>query len=176
MARRLVEAGVRFVQIFPGKGQIWDYHSKLASGLPKVCARTDKPTVALLKDLKSRGLLDSTIVMWAGEFGRLPTTQNSDGRDHNRHAFSLWLAGGGFKKGLTYGETDEFGYKATANRVSVPSLQATIFHQLGIGHKRLTYLHEGREQTPTDATVTGAEVVANLIDNPVHVSPTEATA
>ena len=176
MARRLVEAGVRFVQIFPGPGQIWDHHGELATRLPKVCARTDKPTVALLKDLKSRGLLDSTIIMWAGEFGRLPTTQNSDGRDHNRHAFSLWLAGGGFKKGLTYGETDEFGYKATANRVSVPSLQATIFHQLGIDHKKLTYLHEGREQTPTDATVTGGEVVPDLIDNPVYSSSAEATA
>ena len=176
MARRLVEAGVRFVQIFPGKGQIWDHHGELATRLPKVCARTDKPTVTLLKDLKSRGLLDSTIIMWAGEFGRLPTTQNSDGRDHNRHAFSLWLAGGGFKKGLTYGETDEFGYKATANRVSVPSLQATIFYQLGIDHKKLTYLHEGREQTPTDATVTGGEVVPDLIDNPVHSSLADATA
>ncbi|MYA80665.1 MAG: DUF1501 domain-containing protein, partial [Acidobacteriia bacterium] len=103
-------------------------------------------------------------------------TQNSDGRDHNRHAFSLWLAGGGFKKGLTYGETDEFGYKATANRVSVPSLQATIFHQLGIDHKKLTYLHEGREQTPTDATVTGGEVVPDLIDNPVYSSSAEVTA
>ena len=166
MARRLVEAGVRFVQIFPGKGQIWDHHSGLETDLPKVCAKTDKSTVALLKDLKSRGLLDSTIVMWAGEFGRLPTTQNSDGRDHNRHAFSLWMAGGGFKKGLTYGETDDFGYKATANRVSVPSLQATIFRQLGIDHKRLNYLHEGRDHTPTNATVTGAEVVEDLIETP----------
>ena len=164
MARRLVEAGVRFVQIFPGKGQIWDHHEGLETDLPKVCAKTDKSTVALLKDLKSRGLLDSTIVMWAGEFGRLPTTQNSDGRDHNRHAFSLWMAGGGFKKGLTYGETDDFGYKATANRVSVPNLQATIFRQLGIDHKRLNYLHAGRDQTPTNATVTGAEVVEDLIE------------
>ena len=164
MARRLVEAGVRFVQIFPGAGQIWDHHAELKTRLPAVCAKTDKSTVALLKDLKSRGLLDSTIVMWAGEFGRLPTTQNDDGRDHNRHAFSLWMAGGGFKKGLTYGETDDFGYKATANRVSVPNLQATIFRQLGIDHKRLTFLHQGREQTPTDATVTGAEVVEELIE------------
>ena len=176
MARRLVEAGVRFVQIFPGKGQIWDHHGKLKTRLPEVCAKTDQPTVALIKDLKSRGLLDSTIVMWAGEFGRLPTTQNSDGRDHNRHAFSLWLAGGGFKKGLTYGETDDFAYKATANRVSVPSLQATIFHQLGIDHKRLTYLQEGRQQTPTDATVTGGEIVGDLIDNPVQPSAVDATA
>ena len=164
MARRLVEAGVRFVQIFPGKGQIWDHHELLETGLPEVCAKTDKSTAALVKDLKSRGLLDTTIVMWAGEFGRLPTTQNSDGRDHNRHAFSLWMAGGGFKKGLTYGETDDFGYKATANRVSVPSLQATIFHQLGIDHKRLNYLHEGRDHTPTNDTVTGAEVVEDLIE------------
>ena len=92
--------------------------------------------------------MDSTIILWAGEFGRLPTTQNSDGRDHNRNAFSLWVAGGGFKEGLVYGETDEFGYKATVNRVSVPDLQATLLYLLGLNHKGLTFPHEGREETP----------------------------
>jgi uncharacterized protein DUF1501 len=166
MARKLVEAGVRFVQVFPGVGQPWDTHSKLKTDLPNICAKTDQPSVALIKDLKSRGLLDSTIVMWAGEFGRLPTTQNSDGRDHNRNAFSLFLAGGGFKSGFVYGETDEFGYKATVNRVSVPNLQATILNQLGLDHKRLTFEHAGREETPTDATVSGARLVPDLLKKP----------
>ncbi len=109
MARRLIEAGVRFVQIHPGPGQPWDNHAKLREKLSEICAKTDQPVAGLLKDLKSRGLMESTILLWAGEFGRLPTTQNSDGRDHNRNAFSLWLAGGGFKEGLIYGATDEFG-------------------------------------------------------------------
>ena len=120
----------------------------------------------MLKDLKSRGLLESTILMWAGEFGRLPTTQNSDGRDHNRNAFSLWLAGGGFKEGLTYGETDEFAYKSTVNRVGVADLHATMLHQLGLNHKRLTFPHEGREETPTNVSVTGARIVAGILKNP----------
>jgi len=166
MARRLIESGVRFVQVFSGPGQPWDHHNKIKELLPQISSRTDQPVAALLKDLKSRGLLDRTIVMWAGEFGRLPTTQNGDGRDHNRNAFSLWLAGGGFKGGLSYGATDEFGYKSVVDRVSVPSLQATMLYALGIDHLRLTYSHEGREQTPTDASVTGAQLVPGLLKNP----------
>ncbi len=104
--------------------------------------------------------------MWAGEFGRLPTSQHGKGRDHNRNAFSLWLAGGGFKNGLVYGETDEFAYKATLNRVSVPSLQATLLYLLGLDHKRLTYPFEGREQTASDVSVTGAKVVGDLVKKP----------
>ena len=110
--------------------------------------------------------MDSTIILWAGEFGRLPTTQNSDGRDHNRNAFSLWVAGGGFKEGLVYGETDEFGYKATVNRVSVPDLQATLLYLLGLNHKGLTFPHEGREETPTNMNITGARIVADIVKNP----------
>lgn len=163
MARKLVEAGVRFVQVFPGPGQPWDTHSKLKTDLPNICAKTDGPTVALINDLKARGLLDSTIVMWAGEFGRLPTTQNSDGRDHNRNAFSLFMTGGGFKRGFVYGETDEFGYKAVVNRVSVPSLQATVLKQLGIDHERLTFFHAGRVENPTDIALSGARVVPELV-------------
>ena len=166
MARRLVEAGVRFVQIYPGPGQPWDHHSNLEKTMLDICAKTDQPTAALVKDLGSRGLLDSTIVLWAGEFGRLPTTQNSDGRDHNRNAFSLWAAGGGFKEGLVYGETDEFGYKATVNRVSVPDLQATLLYLLGLNHKGLTFQHEGRQETPTNINITGARVVADILKNP----------
>jgi len=163
MARRLVESGVRFVQIFSGPGQPWDHHARIKTDLPKICAKTDVPVVGLIKDLQSRGLFDSTIVLWSGEFGRLPTTQNSDGRDHNRNAFSLFLAGGGFKRGLAYGETDEFGYKATVNRVGTPDLQATILHALGLDHVRLSFAHGGRQETPTDATVTGAKPVSALL-------------
>jgi hypothetical protein len=166
MARRLVESGVRFVQIFCGPGQPWDHHGKISSDLPKICAKTDRPVVGLIEDLKGRGLLDSTIVMWSGEFGRLPTTQNSDGRDHNRNAFSLFMAGGGFRNGLIYGATDDFGYKAVVNRVGVPDLQATILSLLGLEHGRLTYPHGGREETPTDAAITGAKMVPGLLKNP----------
>src|ERR1700736_2067938 len=120
MARRLVEKGVRFVQVTTSPGQPWDHHNRINRDLPKIATEVDQGSAALVKDLKSRGLLDSTIVMWAGEFGRLPTTQNGDGRDHNRNAFTIWFAGGGFKKGFIYGETDEFGYKSVVNRVSVP--------------------------------------------------------
>ena len=166
MARRLVEAGVRFVQIYSGPGQPWDHHAKLKKTMTEICAKTDQGAAALVKDLKSRGLLDSTIIFWAGEFGRLPTTQNSDGRDHNRNAFSLWLAGGGFEEGLTYGETDEFGYKATVNRVSVPDLQATLLYQLGLDHEGLTFEHEGREENPTNIRITGARIVPAIVKNP----------
>jgi uncharacterized protein DUF1501 len=165
MARRLVESGVRFVQVFPGPGQPWDQHSQIKDSLRQIVAQTDAPIVGLIKDLKSRGLLDSTAIMWAGEFGRLPTSQNGDGRDHNRNAMSVFFAGGGFKSGFIYGETDDFGYKAVVNRVSVPSLHATLLHLLGIDHEQLLYPHEGREQTPTDASVTGAKIVADLMKN-----------
>jgi hypothetical protein len=166
MARRLVEAGVRFVQISPPLPG-WDHHSRIKEELPKLCTETDQPAAALIKDLKSRGLLDSTIVMWTGEFGRLPTKENNtDGRDHNRNAFSLLLAGGGFKGGLTYGQTDEFGYKAVVDRVSVPDLHATFLQQLGLDHKRLWYPHHGRKETLTDAQVSGAQVVTRLLQSP----------
>ena len=115
MARRLVEAGVRFVQVFPPvkpSFQPWDSHSNIKSEVPAICAQTEQPTAALVQDLKSRGLLDETIVVWAGEFGRQPVSQNDTGRDHNKQAFSLWLAGGGLKAGYIHGATDDFGYKA----------------------------------------------------------------
>src|SRR5437868_2378267 len=131
-----------------------------------MCAATDRPAAALIQDLKGRGLLDDTAVLWGGEFGRLPTTEHSDGRDHNKHGFSLLLAGGGFKAGVVYGATDEFGYKAVVDRVSVPELQATVLHQLGLDHTRLYYPHHGRKETLTDAAVTGAKVVKELLDSP----------
>lgn len=166
MARRLVEAGVRFVQIFPPLSpsfQPWDNHSGLRSGLSTICGAVDQPSSALITDLKQRGLLDDVIVLWTGEFGRLPITEGADGRDHNRHAFSLLLAGGGFQSGMIYGATDEFGYRAVENRVSVPDLHATILHQLGIDHRLLTHLHNGRPERLTDPDVTGAKVVSELL-------------
>jgi hypothetical protein len=162
LARRLVERGVRFVQIFLG-GQPWDTHAKNAESLKKLCGMTDRPSAGLVLDLKRRGLLDSTLVMWTGEFGRLPISQGTDGRDHNRHGFSLWLAGGGFKKGYVHGATDDFGYAATEKVVRVADLHATLLHALGLNHARLTYRHEGRDDTLTDAAVTGAKVVRELL-------------
>jgi hypothetical protein len=162
LARRLVERGVRFVQIYLS-GQPWDTHSKNAENLKNLCAMTDGPSAGLVLDLKRRGLLDSTIVMWTGEFGRLPISQGPDGRDHNRHAFSLWLAGGGFKKGYVHGATDDFGYKSIEKVVRVPDLHATLLHALGLNHTRLTFPHEGRDDTLTDTAVTRAEVAQDLL-------------
>ncbi|MGP0067699.1 MAG: DUF1501 domain-containing protein [Isosphaeraceae bacterium] len=162
LARRLVERGVRFVQLFLG-GQPWDTHSKNAKTLKSLCAMTDQPSAALVRDLKQRGLLDETIVLWTGEFGRLPVSQGTDGRDHNRHGFSLWLAGGGFKPGHAHGATDEFGYKSVEQVVTVYDLQATLLHALGLDHRKLTYPHEGRLDSLTDAEVTKARVVPELL-------------
>ncbi|MCH2211486.1 MAG: DUF1501 domain-containing protein [Fuerstiella sp.] len=167
MARRLVESGVRFVQVMTKPLQPWDHHRDIRKGMDDIALETDIGSTALVKDLKARGLLDSTIVMWAGEFGRLPTTQNGLGRDHNRNAFTVWFAGGGFKAGLIYGETDEFGYKSVVNRVSVPDVIATVCHQLGLDHKRVQYPQSGRLETPSDVTVTGAKVAGDLLTNRV---------
>ena len=166
MARRLVESGVRFVQVFPPLDpsfQPWDNHSNLKNDLSKICGYVDQPSAALISDLKERGLLENVIVMWTGEFGRLPITEGASGRDHNRHAFSTLMAGGGFKAGHIHGATDEFGYKSVENRVSVPDLHATILHQLGIDHTKLTFVHSGRPERLTDPEVTGARVVSELL-------------
>ncbi len=162
LARRLIERGVRFVQLFLN-GQPWDTHSDNAGKLKQLCAQTDGPSAALVTDLKQRGLLDSTIVLWTGEFGRLPVSQGSDGRDHNRRAFSLWIAGGGFRGGYIHGATDEFGYSAINDVVSVYDLQATLLQALGLDHHRLTYPHDGRDDSLTDAGVTKAKVVSSLL-------------
>lgn len=164
-ARRLVEAGVRFVQVFtPIKPfiQPWDSHRNVDTEIADIAAMTDLPSAALIRDLHARGLLDSTVVIWAGEFGRQPVSQNGMGRDHNRHAFSLLLAGGGFKRGHTHGTTDDFGYRAVQDRVSIPDLHATLLHQLGLDHQRVSFPHHGRNETLTDAGVTGARVVHEL--------------
>ena len=154
IARRLVERGVRFVQIFLG-GQPWDNHNSIQKTLPAVCLRTDQPAAALVKDLKSRGLLDSTLVHWGGEIGRLPVTENhgpaeKSGRDHNGQGFSCWLAGGGVRGGMTYGKTDEFGHKVVADRVTPNDYQATVLHLFGIDHENLQFTYNGRDQSLTN--------------------------
>lgn len=141
MARRLVERGVRYIQIYIN-GQIWDHHTNLESGMRACCLRTDKPVAGLLADLKQRGLLKDTLVIWGGEFGRLPISQlggTADGRDHNPRGFTIWMAGAGIKPGISYGNTDEFGYKAVENPVSVTDWQATVLHLLGLDYQRLTW-------------------------------------
>jgi hypothetical protein len=166
MARRLVEAGVRFVQVFPPlkpSFQPWDNHSDLQNGLKTICGQVDLPSAGLIRDLKQRGLLDDVIVMWTGEFGRLPITEGTNGRDHNRHAFSLFMAGGGFRGGMIYGATDEFGYKSVENLVSVPDLHATVLNQLGIDHTKLNFTHNGRPERLTDPEVSRAKVVRELL-------------
>jgi hypothetical protein len=153
IARRLVERGVRFVQLFLG-GQPWDTHTSIRSALPAICRRTDRPAAALVQDLKQRGLLDTTLVHWGGEIGRLPVSEgeldSKAGRDHNGQGFSIWLAGGGIKGGMTYGSTDEVGHRASENVVTPNDFQATILHLLGLDHEHLVYRANGREQRLTD--------------------------
>jgi hypothetical protein len=155
IARRLVERGVRFVQLFVN-GQIWDHHESIAKALPDCCRKTDKPIAGLIRDLKARGLLDSTLVHWGGEIGRLPVTENHGGvvdkagRDHNGQGFTAWLAGGGVRGGMTYGETDEFGHKAAVNPVSPNDYHATLLHLFGLDARRLVYHHNGLEQRIAD--------------------------
>lgn len=150
LARRMVERGVRFVQVYYGNGQPWDTHSNHDTAVPKLCRAIDQPIASLLNDLKQRGLLEDTLVIWGGEFGRTPTSENGNGRDHNHHGFTMWMAGGGVKGGMTYGETDEFGFKAQENKVHVHDMHATVLHLLGLDHERLTYRHAGRDYRLTD--------------------------
>jgi hypothetical protein len=149
LARRLVERGVRFVQLYSGSGSKWDAHSNVEGNHARYCRESDKPIAGLLKDLKRRGLLDSTLVIWGGEFGRTPMNESGNGRDHNPFGFTMWMAGGGVKGGITYGATDEIGLYAVENRVHVHDIHATILHCLGLDHRKLTLLHNGREERPT---------------------------
>jgi hypothetical protein len=155
MAARLVERGVRFVQLYSGGGNFetsWDAHFDLKGNHGQHAGETDKPIAALLDDLHRRGLLDSTLVIWHGEFGRMPISQRMDGRDHNPYGFTIWLAGGGVKGGTILGTTDEFGYKAEENKKSINDLHATILHLLGLDHEKLTYPHLGRQMRLTDVS------------------------
>lgn len=154
IARRLVERGVRFVQIFT-RNQFWDHHGSIRTALPQACRYTDQPAAALVKDLKGRGLLDSTVVAWGGEMGRLPVIQNDSGpdrvgRDHNTYGFSMWFAGGGFKGGCAFGQTDDFGHHAVVDVVHHYDYLATLLHLFGLDHRRLTYTRNGQEVTLTD--------------------------
>lgn len=154
IARRLVERGVRFVQLFHS-GQPWDNHSNISTGLPSICKKTDQPAAALVKDLKQRGLLDTTIVHWGGEIGRLPVTQDHGspekaGRDHNGQGFSIWLAGGGIKGGMAYGKTDEVGHRAVENVVTPNDFQATLMHQFGLDYEQVVFPSNGQQQIITN--------------------------
>lgn len=160
MARRLVERGVRTVHVYYGPGQPWDDHSKINKNLTERCPDMDKASAQLLRDLKQRGLLDSTIVTWGGEFGRTPVSESGDGRDHNPYGFTMWMAGGGVKGGMAYGETDEFGFKSVEKAVSIHDLHATMLNQMGVDHKLLTYRYAGRDFRLTDVY---GEVVRDII-------------
>jgi Protein of unknown function (DUF1501) len=148
LARRLVERGVRFVQLFH---EAWDHHGGLVNGLKAECKKTDRACAALVKDLKQRGLLDDTLVIWGGEFGRTPMVQGGDdGRDHHPNAYSIWMAGGGVKPGVVYGKSDELGFKVAEDTVHVHDLNATILHLLGFDHEKLTFRAQGRDFRLTD--------------------------
>ncbi len=161
MARRFLERGVRFVQVTHSDGEVqWDQHGNLFKGHTKNAAEVDKPIAGFLTDLKSRGLLDDTLVLWGGEFGRTPTAQGTDGRDHNPHGFTMWMAGGGVKPGMAYGATDDYGYYAQEDKVHIHDLHATILHLLGINHEKLTYKYAGRDFRLTDVA---GHVVKDII-------------
>ena len=154
LARRLAERGVRFVQLYH-RG--WDQHGNLPTDLSRQCLQTDQPSAALIQDLKMRGLLEDTLVIWATEFGRTPMLQgkfdsNNYGRDHHMLCFSMWMAGGGVKGGMRYGATDDFGYHAVQDRCTIHDLHATLLHLMGLDHERLTYNHLGREFRLTDVS------------------------
>ncbi len=150
LARRLAERDVRFIQVYHGNGQPWDTHNDHHQKSRELAGTMDQPVAALLDDLKERGMLEDTLVIWGGEFGRTPTTENGNGRDHNHYGFTMWMAGGGVRGGMSYGETDDFGFKAVTDRVHIHDLHATILHLLGIDHERLTYRYAGRDFRLTD--------------------------
>jgi hypothetical protein len=151
LARRLAERGVRYVQLFDAPANnAWDHHSGLRENLPKRCAAVDRPIAALLTDLKARGLLDDTLVLWGGEFGRTPTAEGTNGREHHPFGFTMWMAGGGVRRGHVHGATDEFGWHAVQDKVHIHDLHATILHVMGFDHTRLTYRHAGRDYRLTD--------------------------
>ncbi|HEY7117477.1 MAG TPA: DUF1501 domain-containing protein [Tepidisphaeraceae bacterium] len=159
LARRMVERGVRFVQLYHGAGSKWDAHSHIEKNHTELCAQMDKPVVGLIKDLKSRGLLDETLVIWGGEFGRTPMSEKGDGRDHNPTGFTMWMAGGGVKGGRAIGSTDELGLRAVEDRLHVHDIHATVLHLLGLDHQKLTYFHKGR---PERATVNEGEIYRRI--------------
>ena len=165
VARRLVERGVRFVQLYSGGGHLeetWDAHESVEKNHGQHGAEVDQPISALLTDLEQRGMLDETLVVWGGEFGRMPFSEGKDapGRNHNPYGFSMWMAGGGVKGGMTYGSTDEIGFEAVENKVHLHDIHATILHLMGIDHEQLTYFHQGREESLTDV---GGRIISDLL-------------
>jgi hypothetical protein len=165
IARRLVERGVRFIQLYSGGGHLeetWDAHAGIESNHGQHAAEVDLPIAALLADLQQRSLLDDTLVVWGGEFGRMPFSEgkNAPGRNHNPYGFSMWFAGGGVRGGINYGKTDEFGFEAVENKVHLHDLHATILHIMGVDHERLTYFHQGRDESLTDV---GGRVIHNVL-------------
>ena len=169
IARRLLERGVRFIQVWHGGGQPWDTHDDLRDNMVNLCREADQPTAALLKDLKQRGMLDDTLVIWGGEFGRTPTVElptpganagKINGRDHNHYGFTMWMAGGGVKGGYVHGATDEYGFQASEKKVHIHDLHATILQLLGFDHEKLTYRHAGRDFRLTDVH---GQVVTDII-------------
>jgi uncharacterized protein (DUF1501 family) len=160
LARRLIERGVRFVQLYMGAGSLWDAHSDLEGNHAKYCKESDKPIAGLLTDLKRRGLLKDTLVVWGGEFGRTPMSESGDGRDHNPFGFTMWLAGGGVKGGVSYGATDELGLYAVDRPAHLHDIHATILHLLGLDHKTLTFLHDGRDER---LTINSGHVIKDLV-------------
>jgi len=165
IARRLVERGVRFVQLYSGGGHLeetWDAHESIEKNHGRHASEIDQPIAALLSDLEHRGLLDSTLVVWGGEFGRMPFSEgrNAPGRNHNPYGFSMWMAGAGIRGGMTYGETDEFGFEAVTDKVHLHDIHATILHLLGLDHELLTYFHQGRNESLTDV---GGRVIKPIL-------------
>ncbi|MEQ8789653.1 MAG: DUF1501 domain-containing protein [Pirellulaceae bacterium] len=150
LARRLCERGVRMTQVYYGNGQPWDTHNNHDDSVRKLSRDIDQPMAALLADLKRRGMLNDTLVIWGGEFGRTPTSENGNGRDHNHYGFTMWMAGGGVRGGMSYGATDDFGFRAVERRVHIHDLHATLLHLLGLDHERLTYRYAGRDFRLTD--------------------------
>ena len=146
----MIERGVRFVQLYSGDTNGWDAHDNVDKNHSRYCLATDKPVAGLLADLRQRGLLDDTLVIWGGEFGRMPMSEQGKGRDHNPWGYSVWLAGGGVRGGMTYGTTDPIGLRADENPVHIHDLHATILHLLGMDHEKLTYFHNGRDHRLTD--------------------------
>ncbi len=165
VARRLVERGVRFIQLYSGGGHLeetWDAHESIEKNHGRHGAEVDQPIAALLSDLEERGLLESTLIVWGGEFGRMPFSEgkNAPGRNHNPYGYSIWMAGAGVKGGMNYGETDEFGFEAISNRVHHHDIHATILHLMGLDHERLTWFHQGRQESLTDV---GGQVVTDIL-------------
>lgn len=160
LARRLVERGVRYVQLYFGSGSKWDAHKDVEGNHSKYCRQSDRPIAGLLRDLKRRGMLDETLVVWGGEFGRTPMSESGDGRDHNPYGFTIWMAGGGIKGGTVYGATDELGLYAVENKAHVHDVHATILHLLGLDHEQLTFHHNGRDER---LTIVDGHVIKDVI-------------